>query len=199
MRDISGKISMLDEKLKKARKGTERAEEAVGYLESLLEIAEKGLRCHGFLNREKRDFHLDVPAIEKGDGFMFPDFVLRSERDGVEIKLPLGSVLELLVRKVGVERIAEFNKQISPVLKVGRGVEKVAKLGIKREPGWLYYLDKEGNISRKLMAREGAGEQELGRVEVVARPSIKKEAGFLYFLDKDGDVVRAKTKGGPRT
>lgn len=31
--------------------------------------------------------------------------------------------------------------------------EKVAKVGIKREEGYLYYVDKEGDISRAKMAR----------------------------------------------
>ena len=31
----------------------------------------------------------------------------------------------------------------------------VAKTGIKREKGWLYYLDKRGDVSRAKMARGG--------------------------------------------
>lgn len=31
--------------------------------------------------------------------------------------------------------------------------EKVAKVGIKREEGYLYYVDKAGDISRAKMAR----------------------------------------------
>jgi hypothetical protein len=33
--------------------------------------------------------------------------------------------------------------------------EKVAKVGIKREVGWLYYIDKDGDISRAKMQRKG--------------------------------------------
>ena len=32
---------------------------------------------------------------------------------------------------------------------------KVARTGIKREKGWLYYLDKKGHVSRAKMARGG--------------------------------------------
>ncbi len=31
--------------------------------------------------------------------------------------------------------------------------EKVAVVGITKEPGWLYYVDKEGDISRVRMMR----------------------------------------------
>ena len=31
--------------------------------------------------------------------------------------------------------------------------QKVAKVGIKREKGYLYYLDKQGDVSRAKMAR----------------------------------------------
>ena len=34
--------------------------------------------------------------------------------------------------------------------------EKVSKVGIKREPGYLYFVDKKGDISRAKMARGGA-------------------------------------------
>lgn len=31
--------------------------------------------------------------------------------------------------------------------------EKVAKVGIKKEPGYLYFVDRQGDISRAKMAR----------------------------------------------
>ena len=31
--------------------------------------------------------------------------------------------------------------------------EKVAKVGIKKEPGYLYFVDEDGDISRAKMAR----------------------------------------------
>ena len=33
--------------------------------------------------------------------------------------------------------------------------EKVAKVGIKKAAGWLYFVDKKGDISRAKMARGG--------------------------------------------
>ena len=33
--------------------------------------------------------------------------------------------------------------------------EKVAKLGVKREEGYLYFIDKNGDVSRAAMARGG--------------------------------------------
>lgn len=70
--------------------------------------------------------------------------------------------------------------------------QKVVKVGVKREKGWLYYIDKQGNVSRKKMARGGGKKQNLGRAEVVAKTGVKREAGYLYFIDKQGDIARAK-------
>jgi hypothetical protein len=34
--------------------------------------------------------------------------------------------------------------------------EKVAKVGVKKEPGYLYFVDKNGDISRAKMSRGAA-------------------------------------------
>ena len=73
--------------------------------------------------------------------------------------------------------------------------EKVTKAGIKRQKGYLYYLDKQGDISRAKMARGG---KKGGRPEKVAKLGIKRQDGFLYFIDKQGDVSRAKMVRGGR-
>ena len=38
--------------------------------------------------------------------------------------------------------------------------EKVLKCGIKREKGYLYYIDKDGDISRAKMERKGRKKKE---------------------------------------
>jgi len=74
--------------------------------------------------------------------------------------------------------------------------EKVAKAGIKREKGYLYYLDKQGDVSRAKMARGGS---KGGRPEKVAKLGVKRKQGFLYFIDKQGDVSCAKmVRGGQK-
>ncbi len=67
--------------------------------------------------------------------------------------------------------------------------EKVAKVGIKRKKGYLYYVDKKGNVVETKMAR---GKSKGGGGKVIARPEVKKAKGYLYFIDKAGDVGRAK-------
>ena len=67
--------------------------------------------------------------------------------------------------------------------------KKVAKVGVKREKGFLYFIDKDGDVSSAVMAR---GDKKGGKPKKVAKVGIKKESGFLYFLDKQGDVSRAK-------
>lgn len=71
--------------------------------------------------------------------------------------------------------------------------EKVKKVGVSKEKGYLYYLDKQGNVSRSKMAR---GDQKGGNAEVVNAAGVQRESGYLYFIDKDGDVSRAKMARG---
>ena len=71
--------------------------------------------------------------------------------------------------------------------------EKVKNTGVTKQSGYLYYLDKNGNVSRTKMAR---GANKGGSPEVVANAGVHRESGWLYFIDKDGDVSRAKMARG---
>ncbi len=75
--------------------------------------------------------------------------------------------------------------------------EKILKIGIKREPGYLYFLNKQGYPARTQMARRGVKTSR--SIEKLATESIKKESGYLYFIDKQGDIARAKmARGGKK-
>ena len=63
---------------------------------------------------------------------------------------------------------------------------KVAKTGIERESGWLYYLDKKGNVSRARMARGG------GKVRKT-KPQLVQKAGVAWPCP-----FRRKRCQGPR-
>ncbi|MFH0870837.1 MAG: hypothetical protein V1866_07330 [archaeon] len=69
----------------------------------------------------------------------------------------------------------------------------VAKVGVKKEKGWLYFVDKNGNVSRAKMAR---GRKKVKGKELVAKVGVRKEKGWLYFIDKKGDVAKAKMARG---
>lgn len=71
--------------------------------------------------------------------------------------------------------------------------QKLVKLGIKREKGYLYYIDKKGDVSCVKMAR---GKKKGGSPKKVAKCGIKRKEGYLYFIDKQGDVAFAKMKRG---
>ncbi len=72
--------------------------------------------------------------------------------------------------------------------------KKVAKVGVKKEKGYLYFIDKAGDVSCAKMAR---GKQKGGKPKKVAKVGIKKESGYLYFIDKQGDISCAKmVRGG---
>ncbi|MBN1646383.1 hypothetical protein JW868_05065 [Candidatus Woesearchaeota archaeon] len=73
--------------------------------------------------------------------------------------------------------------------------EKVQKVGIKKEYGYLYFVDKKGNISRAVMSR-GGRKKGKSKKEVVAKVGVEKEDGYLYFVDTKGDISRAKMARG---
>ena len=74
--------------------------------------------------------------------------------------------------------------------------KKVAKVGVKKEKGFLYFVDKHGDISCAKMAR---GAKKGGSAKKVAKVGIKKESGHLYFIDKQGDISCAKmVRGGKK-
>ena len=66
--------------------------------------------------------------------------------------------------------------------------QKVVKLGIKRKKGYLYYVDKRGDVSCAKMAR-GFG---ISRPQKLVEVGIKRKEGHLYFVDKSGDISVAK-------
>ena len=67
---------------------------------------------------------------------------------------------------------------------------KVAKLGIKKEDGWLYYLDKRGNVSRAKMGR--GRKPSRVKPQVVTKVGVKRQEGYLYFVDRNGDLSMVK-------
>ena len=75
--------------------------------------------------------------------------------------------------------------------------EVVCKCGIKRQSGYLYFVNKDGNCARVQMAR--AGKKTSKKQEVVHKCGIKRKQGYLYFIDKKGNAAMAKmARGGKR-
>ena len=66
---------------------------------------------------------------------------------------------------------------------------KIGKEKIKREPGYLYYLGKDGFVWAAPMKNNKSGKKKKVGTEKIAR-----EKGFLYYLGKDGFVGKAKMK-----
>lgn len=71
--------------------------------------------------------------------------------------------------------------------------DKVMKCGVKRKKGYLYYIDKKGNVVETKMAR---GKAKGGGGKVIVKAGVKKEKGYLYFIDKRGDIAKAKMLKG---
>lgn len=71
--------------------------------------------------------------------------------------------------------------------------ETVHELNIKREPGYLYFIDKDGDVSRSQMSR---GATRTSGSKKVATAKLQKESGYLYFLDKAGNICRTPMSRG---
>ena len=72
----------------------------------------------------------------------------------------------------------------------------IAKTGIKRKKGYLYFVGKNGNAYETKMAR---GKKKGGGRKVVNACKIKKQKGYLYYIDRRGNVCEAKmVRGGRR-
>ena len=72
---------------------------------------------------------------------------------------------------------------------------KVVKCGVKRQKGYLYFIDKQGDVS---MAKMSRGRKKGGGRKKICKCGIKKKKGYLYFLDGRGDVSMAKMVRGGR-
>ena len=74
----------------------------------------------------------------------------------------------------------------------------VAKIGIVREPGYLYFVNKDGDVARA-KASVG-GKKGGGKKQIVEKVGIKKQKGCMYFLDKKGNIAEVKMnrKGGKK-
>jgi hypothetical protein len=64
--------------------------------------------------------------------------------------------------------------------------KKVIKCGVKREKGFMYYINSDGDVWK--FPRGG------GRKSKVCDAGLKREKGMLYFIDKDGDISSAPAK-----
>jgi hypothetical protein len=70
--------------------------------------------------------------------------------------------------------------------------QKMAKLGIKRDKNYLYYI-KGGDVWQVPRKQPG---MKKGKASKVADGGVKMESGFIYFLDKAGDIARTKAMVG---
>jgi hypothetical protein len=70
----------------------------------------------------------------------------------------------------------------------------IAKTGVKREKGYLYFINKAGDVAKVQMAR--SGQKTSKKQEVVAKAGVKRKEGYLYFVDKNGNVAEAKMARG---
>ena len=60
--------------------------------------------------------------------------------------------------------------------KKGGKPTKVAKVGLKKESGYLYFIDKNGDISRAVMSRGGKKKSKKKAAKKVAKKAVKKAA-----------------------
>jgi hypothetical protein len=63
--------------------------------------------------------------------------------------------------------------------------EKIKKLNLQRDyMKYLYFIDGDGNVSRKPKSGEGDA-------EILVSKAVERDNHYLYFIDKDGDISRS--------
>ncbi|MBI2579741.1 MAG: hypothetical protein HYW27_02460 [Candidatus Aenigmarchaeota archaeon] len=72
----------------------------------------------------------------------------------------------------------------------------IAKTGVKRQAGYLYFLNKAGHVARVPMAR--SGKKTSKKQEVLAKVGVKRNTGHLYYVDGKGNVCEAVMQRGGR-
>ena len=132
---------------------------------------------------------------ERGNIARVPETEVESDRRG-ERQIDLR-------RKIGLDPrplCMIYYKDIDPDLIMpksvprARGKGKVSTLNLQREPGYFYYIDKNGDISRSKMAR---GTEPGGHRELIMKVGVVREPEWFYFIDSDGDISRTRrVKGG---
>jgi hypothetical protein len=75
------------------------------------------------------------------------------------------------------------------------GTEVVSELGIKREPGFLYFL-RGTDVWKAPLKRPG--KSVVSEVQKVVEGKFERERGFLYYINKSGHVARVKARVGGR-
>jgi hypothetical protein len=75
-------------------------------------------------------------------------------------------------------------------------MEVLHKCGLKRQSGYLYFINKAGNAARVQMARKG--KKTSTKQETLCKCGIKRQKGYLYFINKQGNAARAKMARGGR-
>lgn len=67
--------------------------------------------------------------------------------------------------------------------------QKIVELGVRRKPGYLYYLNAELDVC---CTPANPKQVKNAETRVVAKTDLAgREKGYLYYLDKDGDISRA--------
>ena len=77
--------------------------------------------------------------------------------------------------------------------------ELILKTNIKRESGWIYFIDKDGDICRgRMCGIIQRNPLKYAKPERILKLGIKREKGYLYFIDKDANVKRDRLKNEGR-
>lgn len=73
----------------------------------------------------------------------------------------------------------------------------ILKNAVKRKPGFLYYVDANGNVMEVPMAR--GKKKGKGQKKVVVKNAVERKPGFLYYVDAQGNICEAKmVRGGKK-
>ncbi|MBN2453992.1 HIT domain-containing protein [Candidatus Woesearchaeota archaeon] len=109
----------------------------------------------------------------------------RAFEDGIHLELPQNSTeeqqrkarnaIKAYLERFGSRVIKKPAAKTAPKEKAPEKEGKVAKVGVKKEKGYLYFVDKEGDIAKAKMARGGKKGKKKA-IKAAKKKTVKKKA-----------------------
>jgi len=75
--------------------------------------------------------------------------------------------------------------------RIEKKIEIVLELGIKRESGWIYFIDKDGDVCKgRIGGIKSYNPLKYSDPIKVKKVGLKRESGYLYILSDEGNIIR---------
>ena len=113
----------------------------------------------------------------------FKDF----DKDNTDVEIILNSIISIFSKAFLVKGKILVEHEVLPEEVLENTDEKVAKINLTKEPGYLYYLEDDGHVWRS-----AHDPNKIPQKELVKKTYVRRDNRYVYFVDKSGDLARYK-------